>query len=108
MASTSPEEEVNMSLLDRIRQRQEEDQLPQPAVFGMESKQERERQKKNDAFNELKGRVHLKLLNLLDLSRLTEASENAIHEDLRRGIEMILAEDKIPLPSHEKERLCRP
>ena len=51
--------------------------------------------------------MHLKLLNLLDLSRLTDASESALQEDLRRGVEMILAEEKIPLPAPEKERLCR-
>jgi hypothetical protein len=44
-------------------------------------RQERERQRKDDTFNELKGKVHLKLLNLLDLSRLTEASESALQED---------------------------
>ena len=49
----------------------------------------------------------MKLLSLLDLTRLTAASESAIQEDLRRGVEMILAEEKIPLPSPEKERLCR-
>ena len=69
MAPAFPEEEVVMSLLDRIRQLQEEEQVPQIAVVGPDPKQERERQKKNDAFNELKGKVHLKLLNLLDLSR---------------------------------------
>jgi pilus assembly protein CpaF len=74
---------------------------------GLDQKQVKERQRKDDAFNELKSKVHLKLLNLLDLSRLTEASESALQEDLRRGVEMILAEDKIPLPSPEKERLCR-
>jgi pilus assembly protein CpaF len=107
MAAASLEEKVIMSLLDRIRQRQGEDQVAQTPAFGLDLKQERERQKKDDTFNELKGRVHLKLLNLLDLSRLTEASESALQEDLRRGVEMILAEDKIPLPSPEKERLCR-
>jgi pilus assembly protein CpaF len=107
MASASLEKEVNMSLLDRIRQRQEEDQFLQSPVFAPDSKQERDRQKRNDTFNELKAKVHLKLLNLLDLSRLTEASESALQEDLRRGVEMILAEDKVPLPSNEKERLCR-
>jgi pilus assembly protein CpaF len=107
MAAASQEEEVIMSLLDRIRQRQEEEQVPQVALVKPDAKHERERQKKNDAFNELKGKVHLKLLNLLDLSRLTEASESALQEDLRRGVEMILAEDRIALPSHEKERLCR-
>jgi hypothetical protein len=99
MAAASLEEEVIMSLLDRIRQRQGEEQVAQTPAFGLDLKQERERQKKDDTFNELKGKVHLKLLNLLDLSRLTEASESALQEDLRRGVEMILAEDKIPLPT---------
>ncbi len=107
MASASLEEEIIMSLLDRIRQRQGEEQMTQPPILGQDQKQERERQRKDDTFNELKGKVHLKLLNLLDLSRLMEASESALQEDLRRGVEMILAEDKIPLPSPEKERLCR-
>lgn len=107
VAAASVEEEVIMSLLDRIRQRQGEEPDPQTPAFGGDQKQDRERQRKDDTFNELKGRVHLKLLNLLDLSRLTEASESALQEDLRRGIEMILAEDKIPLPAPEKERLCR-
>ena len=66
-----------------------------------------ERQKKDDIFNELKAKIHVKLLSLLDLTRLTTASESAIQDDLRRGVEMILAEEKIPLPSPEKERLCR-
>jgi pilus assembly protein CpaF len=107
MGSTPLEEEVIMGLLDKIRQRQEEEQVSQNPAFIPDVKQERERQRKDDTFNELKGKVHLKLLNLLDLSRLTEASESALQEDLRRGVEMILAEDKIPLPSPEKERLCR-
>lgn len=96
-----------MGLLDKIRQRQGEEQVSQTPAFGPDARQERERVRKDDTFNELKGRVHLKLLNLLDLSRLTEASESALQDDLRRGIEMILAEDKIPLPLPEKERLCR-
>ena len=107
MASASLEQEKIMSLLDRIRQRQLEEQTAQPPALGQDQKKERERQKKDDVFNELKAKIHVKLLSLLDLSRLTAASESAIQEDLRRGVEMILAEEKIPLPSPEKERLCR-
>jgi pilus assembly protein CpaF len=107
MASAPLEEEAIMSLLDRIRQRQGEEQETQSPALGLDQKHEKERQRKDDTFNELKGKVHLKLLNLLDLSRLMDASESALQEDLRRGVEMILAEDKIPLPSPEKERLCR-
>jgi pilus assembly protein CpaF len=107
MAAASLEEEASMSLLDRIRQRQGEEQGPQTPGLAQDQKQDRDRQRQDDTFNELKGKVHLKLLNLLDLGRLTEASESALQEDLRRGVEMILAEDKVPLPSPEKERLCR-
>ncbi len=98
-----------MSLIERIRQRQLEEQGNQPPSFGQDQKKEgrRPRQKKDNTFNELKAKVHLKLINLLDLARLEEASESALQEDLRRGVEIILAEDKIPLPSPEKERLCQ-
>ncbi len=107
MASGSLEQEKTMSLLDRIRQRQLEEQTGQPPTPGQDQKKEWERQKKDDVFNELKAKIHMKLLGLLDLTRLTAASEGAIQEDLRRGVEMILTEEKIPLPSPEKERLCR-
>jgi pilus assembly protein CpaF len=105
MAAASLEQEKTMSLIDRIRQRQLEEQSAQLPTQGQEK--DRDRQKKDDIFNELKAKIHMKLLGLLDLSRLTAASEGAIQEDLRRGVEMILAEEKIPLPAPEKERLCR-
>jgi pilus assembly protein CpaF len=96
-----------MSLLERIRQRQVEEAGAAGLAAGPDQKKDAERLKKEDTFNELKARLHLKLLNLLNLSRLEEASESALQEDLRRGVEMILVEEKIPLPAPEKERLCR-
>jgi len=96
-----------MSLLDRIRQRQLEGQTAQLPPPGQDQKKEWERQKKDDVFNKLKAKIHMRLLSLLDLTRLTAASEGAIQEDLRLGVEMILTEEKIPLPSPEKDRLCR-
>ncbi len=47
------------------------------------------------------------MLNLLDLSRLAEAPDSILQEDLRKGIEIILAEEKLALPLPEKERLCK-
>jgi hypothetical protein len=99
MASASLEQEKIMSLLDRIRQQQLEGQTAPPPAQSQGQKKEWERQKKDDVFNELKAKIHVKLLSLLDLTRLTTASESAIQDDLRRGVEMILAEEKIPLPS---------
>jgi len=63
--------------------------------------------KKEIAFNELKAKIHFQMLNLLDLSRLSEAPDSVLQEDLRKGIDIILAEGKLVLPLPEKERLCK-
>jgi len=107
MAPAHFEEKITMGLLERIRQRQLEELGTQTPAFSQDQKKEVERQKKDNTFNELKAKVHLKLLNLLDLTRLMEATETALQDDLQRGIDMILAEEKIPLPTPEKERLYR-
>ncbi len=63
--------------------------------------------KKESAFNELKAKIHFRLLNLLDLTRLAEAEEMILQEDLRRGVEIILAEENLALTLPEKDRLCK-
>jgi pilus assembly protein CpaF len=63
--------------------------------------------KKENAFNELKAKIHFRILNLLDLARLAEAEETTLQEDLRRGIDIILAEENLALTNPEKERLCK-
>ncbi|MBM4294210.1 MAG: CpaF family protein [Deltaproteobacteria bacterium] len=63
--------------------------------------------KKESAFNELKAKLHFRLLNLLDLARLAETSENILQEDLRRGVEFILAEENLAIAQPEKDRLCK-
>ncbi|AEB09913.1 CpaF family protein [Desulfobacca acetoxidans] len=66
-----------------------------------------EEQKKEDFYNELKSRVHYRLLDLLDLSRLAGADDAQLFQDIRRGIEIILGEDNIALSLTEKERLTK-
>ncbi len=88
-----------MSIIARIRERsQAERGAPTPG---------RGQDKKEEFFNELKGKIHFRLLNLLDLSRLSEAEETVLTEDLRRGIEMILAEENMALTLPERDRLCK-
>ena len=55
----------------------------------------------------MKSLIHARIINLLDLTRLAEAPENLLMEDLRRGIEMILAEEKLALTLPDKDRLCK-
>jgi pilus assembly protein CpaF len=63
--------------------------------------------KKEIAFNELKAGIHARIIHLLDLSRLEEAPDNILMEDLRRGIEVILAEKKLALSLPDKDRLSK-
>ncbi len=88
-----------MSIIARIRERT---QAEKGAVAPG-----RAQDKKEDFFNELKGKIHFRLLNLLDLSRLSEAEETVLMEDLRRGVEIILAEEGMALTLPERERLCK-
>jgi len=92
-------------ILARIRQSQPADQGLVALGGGDELKKEKE--KKEDIFNELKAKIHYRLLNLLDLSRLAEAADSVLHEDLRRGIDIILEEEHQALPAPERERLVK-
>jgi pilus assembly protein CpaF len=96
-----------MGILERIRERRISDPPAAPPTAGEPQRREAENDKKEDTFNELKSKLHLRLINLLDLARLEDATDNALQEDLRRGIEIILAEENIALPLPDKERLCR-
>jgi pilus assembly protein CpaF len=66
-----------------------------------------EEQKKEDQYNELKSRVHYRLLDLLDLARLAEANDIQLFQDIKRGIDIILGEENIALSLTEKERLAK-
>ncbi len=88
-----------MSIIARIRERTQAERGAGPPGRGQD--------KKEDSFNELKGKIHFRLLNLLDLSRLSEAEETLLTDDLRRGIEIILAEEGLALTLPERDRLCK-
>jgi pilus assembly protein CpaF len=89
-----------MGIMARIRERTPGDQ-------GTAASGRSEDRKKEDAFNELKSKIHYRLINLLDLSRLSDADSSILKEDLRRGVELILSEEGLALPAPEKERLCK-
>jgi pilus assembly protein CpaF len=89
-----------MGIMARIRERT-------PGERGAVTAGRTEDQKKESAFNELKGKIHYRLINLLDLSRLIDAEDKLLQEDLRRGVDLILAEENLALPLPEKERLCK-
>ncbi|MGQ9921592.1 MAG: CpaF family protein [Desulfobacca sp.] len=90
-----------MSLIARL-QKQAPGRKPLP-VSGPRGDDEA----KEDQYNELRSRIHYKLLDLLDLTRLAAAGDAQLLQDLRRGIELILGEENIALSLAEKERLTR-
>jgi pilus assembly protein CpaF len=89
-----------MGIMARIRERT-------PGDRGQVTSGRSEDVKKENSFNELKAKIHFRLINLLDLSRLSEAEDKILQEDLRRGVDIILAEENLVLPLPEKERLCK-
>jgi pilus assembly protein CpaF len=100
-----------MSLLSRLKEKSrppEAKQLPPaPPAPRAEAPPDLKDLKKEIAFNDLKSLIHARIIHLLDLTRLAEAPENSLMEDLRRGIEMILADEKLALTLPDKDRLCR-
>jgi pilus assembly protein CpaF len=90
-----------MSLMARLQQQQ-------PVLRGGQTAGSRgEDANKEDTFNELKSRLHYRLLDMLDLARLSQAGDTQLQQDLRRGIDIILQEDNIALSSSEKDRLSK-
>lgn len=59
--------------------------------------------------NELKGKVHERLVQVLDLSLLDSLDQVMLKREIGRATERILLEEKfaIPLNSEERERFCR-
>lgn len=89
-----------MGLMARIKERTAQERTAIMAGRSQDLKREK-------FFADLKVKVHSRLLNLLDLTRLGEADEDLLQEDLRRGIEIILAEEGLALTGAEKERLSQ-
>ncbi|OPY10838.1 MAG: putative conjugal transfer protein [Syntrophus sp. PtaB.Bin001] len=59
--------------------------------------------------NELKARVHDRLIELLDLSLIDKLDPQTLRQEITRIIERILAEEKtaVPMNSEEKTRFCQ-
>jgi pilus assembly protein CpaF len=89
-----------MGLKDRLQRQPEGMIAPKAGVKA-------EEQKKEDQYNELKSRVHYRLLDLLDLSRLAGANDTQLFQDIKRGTDIILGEENVALSLTEKERLAK-
>jgi pilus assembly protein CpaF len=57
------------------------------------------------AYQDLKSRVHNRLFELLDISRLSKVSEERVREDVSLATRRILEEQKVLLTHEERERI---
>ena len=83
------------------------EQLAQPVTPGHAPMKDRDLQKKEIAFNDLKAKIHCPDHPSPGPDPPGRGPRQASMEDLRRGIEIILAEEKLALPLPDKDRLCK-
>jgi len=93
-----------MALSDRLSRLfgpvpQTADEVPPPAVVEPESRPGR------DAYQELKSRIHRRLLESLDLSNLARISEEVLEFEINRAVEGLVQAESMPLNRLERDRL---
>ena len=93
-----------MALIERLRKREKpvepSAEAPEPVEMRVEAPDDSE-------YQALKSDVHNKLLEYLDLSRLSMASEEQVQADLERLVTGILDESNVPLTSEQRRKLIR-
>ena len=58
-----------------------------------------------DELNEIKARIHRRLINKLDLAKLDKADPSTVQTDVRKVIEVLIEDENIPLNSGERENI---
>jgi pilus assembly protein CpaF len=93
-----------MALSDRLGRLfgpvpQTAEEVPPPAVVEPESRPTR------DAYQELKSRIHRRLLESLDLSNLARISQEVLEFEINRAVEGLVQAESVPLNRLERDRL---
>src|SRR6476619_5344859 len=57
------------------------------------------------SFQEIKSRLHRTLINRIDLTKLSALSPDQVHAEVSRLAESVLAQEKMPLSTSERDRL---
>ncbi len=93
-----------MALSDRLSRvfepvRQESEDVPPRVIVQPDKRPAR------DAYQELKSRIHRRLLDLLDLSNLARIPQEALEAEIGRAVESLVQVESMPLNRSERERL---
>lgn len=76
-------------------------------VVAMQGGGRTDRQRTVDAYQELKGRIHVKLLEKLDLSVLETLSADKLRQEIAAMVERLLNEEQAPVNGAERQTLIR-
>src|ERR1041384_1934902 len=57
------------------------------------------------SFQEMKARLHRTLINRMDLTKLSSLTSEQGHAEVSRLAEVVLAQEAVPRPASERERL---
>ena len=95
-----------MALIDRLKRDPKPSASASTAAASKAKRRERESSVAS-GYQELKSRVHNKLFEYLDLSRMAKMSEERVTEDVALATKRVLDEEKVLLTLEERERLVR-
>ena len=97
-----------MALIERLRKQ------PAPPSAGHEPPRRPSKNEeapaprpKQAVYQELKSRVHNKLFDHMDLTRLNQVSESRVREDVAKLVRRILGEERVPISRDELEQVVR-
>ncbi len=95
-----------MPLIDRLKR---QTVRPSAALTGKDgaARKKGPEEAPDTAYQQLKSRVHIKLFDYLDLSRMNKVSEDRVAEDVALATKLVLDEEKVLLTLEERERLVR-
>src|SRR5574337_971951 len=93
-----------MTMSDRLNRLfgpvpQESEDVPPRVIVQPDSRPAR------DAYQELKSRIHRRLLDRLDLSNLSRIPQEALETEIGRAVETLIQSESMPLSRSERERL---
>ncbi len=97
-----------MALIERMRRKQaERDASEKSAHAPSPAPAPSDAAPKQAAYQELKSRVHNRLFEHLDLTRLPKVSETRVRSDVATLVERVLEEEHVPMTREERERVVR-
>ncbi len=96
-----------MALIERLRRGGDGDAREHRAAPGRDGEPGGARRPREAEYQELKSRVHNKLFDHLDLTRLGQVSEERVRNDVAQLVSRVLDEERVALTRDERDKVVR-